>query len=235
MPNQLLKTSHDNENRRYRHIALAMAIGIHAIAMHVLFPGSPLTSIPASPNAERPALSVQLFPRQADKPAISTSTSPSIATSQARVTPRMTETNSRISPQSSSDSQTTTSANAKDAASEQNAAAPASAYPPISAEDILQSMRRDIGKIDRELRQAYPVRPKLDSPLPQSRFEQALSAAGVQRSLETETITLVDGRKMTRVKGPNGTYCVISEVSNGSDGRDSMKDGIRSKTVNCPS
>ncbi|CAN5187349.1 hypothetical protein BH11PSE11_BH11PSE11_19740 [soil metagenome] len=213
------------------HVALATTIGVHVLVLYGLVSGLRPSFIH---EARRVALVVQLTPEanhRGDLPA--SASAPTVKERKATPVTMEGPTKERLpkdirsTPPASTASPVITT--------EQQVVEPNAAPLNLSADEILQNSRNAIGKIDRELRQAYPVRSPIDKPLPQSRFEQALSAAGVQRSLDTETIVLADGRRMTKVKGPNGTYCVISEVNNGADGRDSMKDGVRSKTVNCPS
>jgi hypothetical protein len=90
---------------------------------------------------------------------------------------------------------------------------------------------RDIGKIDREIRNAHP---KLPAPTPktdQSRFEKAIAAAAKPRATIMETVTLSDGRKMTKVAGPNGSYCVMADASNLND---HLPGGVRTQVTTCP-
>lgn len=99
---------------------------------------------------------------------------------------------------------------------------------------MILNAKRDIGKIDQELRKAYPT---LSNPTPdtaQSRFEKALAAAAKPRSLTTEAYTLADGRKMTKVIGPAGTYCISTELAHGSDGIDHLQNGMKTRTTTCP-
>lgn len=104
----------------------------------------------------------------------------------------------------------------------------------MRVDNMILNAKRDIGKIDRELRKAYPTLSNPTSDTAQSRFEKALAAAAKPRSLTTEDFTLADGRKMTKVIGPAGTYCIFSELASASDGIDHLQNGMKTRTTSCP-
>ncbi|NMM27784.1 MAG: hypothetical protein HHJ12_10990 [Glaciimonas sp.] len=104
----------------------------------------------------------------------------------------------------------------------------------IHVDSMILNAKRDIGKIDRDLRKAFP---SLSEPTPntaQSKFEKALAAAAKPRSTMTETYTLADGRKMTKILGPGGTYCTFSESAGAADGIDHIQNGMKARVTNCP-
>jgi hypothetical protein len=120
-------------------------------------------------------------------------------------------------------------------------AAPVPAAP--SADQILQQARKDLGKIDRDLRKEFPGAPiKAPVDTPQSRlekgFEEAAELAPPKWYEAPKIKEIIDpggyGRKRYRVTTAGGTYCVTYESNHAPDGLDSMKNGIRPKITNCP-
>lgn len=121
--------------------------------------------------------------------------------------------------------------------------APAAAPAMHSAGDILQQAKRDLGKIDRDLRRAYPgARIEAPASTRQTRLEQGFADAAdaaPNRWFEAPKITAIQdpggyGRRRYRVVTAGGTYCVTYESNHAPDGRDSMKDGIKPKITTCP-
>lgn len=121
--------------------------------------------------------------------------------------------------------------------------APAAAPAAHSAGDILQQAKRDLGKIDRDLRTAYPgARIEVPASTRQTRLEQGFADAAdaaPNRWFEAPKITAIQdpggyGRRRYRVVTAGGTYCVTYESNHAPDGRDSMKDGIKPKITTCP-
>jgi len=49
-----------------------------------------------------------------------------------------------------------------------------------------------------------------------------------------EQVTSADGRVMTKVHGPAGTYCGYKETNGLTGGRDPFRDGIKTKVSTCP-
>ncbi len=122
-------------------------------------------------------------------------------------------------------------------------AAPAAAASARSADDILRQARRDIGKIDRELRQASlnrQIQAPADTKLTrlQKGFADAAAAVPPKWFEAPKVEEIVDeggyGRKRYRVSTAGGTYCVTYEGVNAPDGIDIMKNGIQSKFTTCP-
>jgi len=107
----------------------------------------------------------------------------------------------------------------------------------------LQQAKRDRGKIDRDLRRAYPAA-RIEAPAStrQTRLEQGFADAAdaaPNRWFEAPKISAIQdpggvGRRRYRVVTAGGTYCVTYESNNAPDGRDSMKDGIKPKITTCP-
>ena len=97
-----------------------------------------------------------------------------------------------------------------------------------------EGIRRDIGRIDRELRKESPQGSYLGNKNSSTKLEKAIGAAAMPRSVTTETTVSADGRTITKVKGPYGTYCVMLESNSGSDGIDHIQNGVRSKQTTCP-
>ncbi|MES2016512.1 MAG: hypothetical protein V4484_08445 [Pseudomonadota bacterium] len=112
-----------------------------------------------------------------------------------------------------------------------------------SAEQMLQQARRDLGKIDRDLRKEFPgSRIKAPSDSPQLRLAKGIEHAAEMappRWFEAPKVTeIIDpggyGRRRYRVITGGGTYCVTYESNHAPDGLDTMKNGIKPKITNCP-
>jgi hypothetical protein len=118
---------------------------------------------------------------------------------------------------------------------------PASSSRP-SAEDMVDAARRDIGKIDHELRKDSPP-PKepaaaATKPSMQQTLEKALATPAEPHAAKPgettmEEITRPDGQRVTKVTGPNGTYCVTQISVGNTKGEDIMQKGAVSRTTSC--
>ncbi len=109
--------------------------------------------------------------------------------------------------------------------------------PPVpgpTAVDILSNAKRDIGKIDRDLRKSFPKLLEAAPDSMQSRLEKGIAAAGKPNAPRMEEIISPDGQRMTKVTGPDGSYCVRKAGAGATDGLDSIQNGVRAKTTNCP-
>ena len=98
------------------------------------------------------------------------------------------------------------------------------------ANSLILNALRSVGKIDRELRHAHPKLPDMTPDTQQSRLEKGIGAAAKTGSM-VETITLSDGRKMTKVTGPHGSYCAMVDPSNKND---HLAGGVRTQVTTCP-
>ena len=72
-----------------------------------------------------------------------------------------------------------------------------------------------------------------------TKLGQGIKAAYRGGGTTTTTITLPDGRVLTKVVGPGGTYCASKDSVGATAGRDQIKDGVRdhmklSVTGDCP-
>lgn len=82
---------------------------------------------------------------------------------------------------------------------------PALTTPDVGA--MIDAAKRNIGSIDRELRQALPSRgTTFSSP---SSLEKGISAAGASRGIVTQELMLGDGRRVTKVITSSGIYCIF--------------------------
>ncbi|GAC1326534.1 MAG: hypothetical protein NVS3B11_21370 [Collimonas sp.] len=116
-----------------------------------------------------------------------------------------------------------------------------------SAEDMVDVAKRNVGKIDRELRKdsppasepASPAGTAVAAPTRQQILEKALAGPVAQKETpkpgETtmEDITRPDGQRVTKVTGPNGTYCVTQISVGNTKGEDIMQKGAVSRTTSC--
>lgn len=110
---------------------------------------------------------------------------------------------------------------------------PSPAPGPLRMDDIIQNAKRDIGKIDKELRKSHPSFMPMPPTSTQSRLEKGIAAAGKPVSRTLAERTLSDGRRITKVSGPNGIYCVTHDSVGAAGGIDVMQRGIAAKVTNC--
>jgi hypothetical protein len=112
-----------------------------------------------------------------------------------------------------------------------------------STYDMLQQARKDIGKIDKDLRRQFPGAPiKAPADSPQIRLvkgiEHAAEMAPPKWFEAPKVQEIIDpggyGRKRYRVITANGTYCITVESNHAPDGLDVIKNGIKPKLTNCP-
>lgn len=122
-------------------------------------------------------------------------------------------------------------------------APPAEAPQTASAYEMMQQARKDLGKIDKDLRNEFPGAPiKAPADSPQIRFERGIEHAAEMappKWFEAPKIReLIDpggyGRRRYRVITAKGTYCVTYESNHAPDGLDSVKNGIKPKLTSCP-
>lgn len=112
-----------------------------------------------------------------------------------------------------------------------------------SVADMLQRARKDIGKIDKDLRKEFPgARIKAPKDSPQLRLARGIEHAAEMappRWYEPAKIKeIIDpgpyGRRRYRVVTAFGTYCATYESNRSPDGRDVMQKGPTPKLTNCP-
>ena len=117
---------------------------------------------------------------------------------------------------------------------------PASSGRP-SAEGMVEAAKRDAGKIDRDLRKdAPPKDAKTAEPTMQQKLEMGLAPPAPPppsspKDTTMEDITLPNGQRVTKVTGPNGTYCVTQISVGNTKGEDIMQKGAISRTTSCGS
>lgn len=113
---------------------------------------------------------------------------------------------------------------------------PSAAAPSLpSAGEMIRNATRDIGRLDKEMRKSYPSLPQSPPKTVQSQLEKGIAAAGRPTTQTMEAKTLADGRRITKVSGPGGTYCVTHDSVANSGGIDQMQNGIQGKVTNCDS
>lgn len=121
-------------------------------------------------------------------------------------------------------------------------APPAAAAAPPSAFEMLQQAKRSVGKIDQDLRKAYPGQP-ITAPVSNgaTRLAKGLQDAAdlaPNKWYEAPKVTeIIDpgpyGRRRYRVVGSKRVYCITVESNHAPDGIDQMQKGIQQKTTNC--
>lgn len=100
------------------------------------------------------------------------------------------------------------------------------------AAGLIAEAMRNAGRIDRELRHGAP---ELSQPKPrslQSTLQKGFAAAARPGNAGMEEVVLPDGRRMTKVVGPSGTYCVMRE-SAAAIGIDPQR-GAQTMVTTCP-
>ncbi|MEJ7805035.1 MAG: hypothetical protein WKG03_03820 [Telluria sp.] len=123
------------------------------------------------------------------------------------------------------------------------ASEPAVQAPPTkSAYDVMQQARRDIGKIDQEIKKEFPEQ-RIKKPLdtPQARlekgFELASELAPPKWYEPAKVKELIDpggyGRKRYRVITARGTYCMTYESAHSPNGKDPFTRGSQPKLSSC--
>ncbi len=112
-----------------------------------------------------------------------------------------------------------------------------------SAYDMLERARKDIGKIDKDLRKEFPgARIKAPKDSPQLRLERGIELANELAPPKwyqpAKVKEIIDpgqyGRRRYRVTTAFGTYCTTYESIQAPDGRDIMQKGFQAKHTNCP-
>ena len=112
-----------------------------------------------------------------------------------------------------------------------------------SVDDILARARKDIGKIDKDLRKEFPgARIKAPRDSPQLRLERGIELANELAPPKwyepAKVKEIIDpgqyGRKRYRITTAFGTYCTTYESNRAPDGRDVMQKGPQPKHTNCP-
>ncbi|MEN9868382.1 MAG: hypothetical protein RL748_3972 [Pseudomonadota bacterium] len=95
----------------------------------------------------------------------------------------------------------------------------------------------ELARAAEEIRKQAPLNSQVQK-YERKESKLALGIAGAYRgdngSETTEQIDLGDGRFMTKVRGPLGTYCVYKETMAVSGGRDQSQSGVRTKVTTCP-
>lgn len=108
---------------------------------------------------------------------------------------------------------------------------------PITGAGLPRLSYAEVAKIDEALRKQAPPNVQIQKyERKESRLAQGIAGAyrGDNGGETTEQIDLGDGRFMTKVHGPIGTYCVYKETMAVSGGRDQIQSGVRTKVTTCP-
>lgn len=108
---------------------------------------------------------------------------------------------------------------------------------PITGAGLPRLSYAEVAKIAEELHKQAPPNVQVQK-YERKESRLALGIAGAYRGDNggetTEQIDLGDGRFMTKVRGPLGTYCVYKETMAVSGGRDQIQSGVRTKVTTCP-
>ena len=90
------------------------------------------------------------------------------------------------------------------------------------------------GKVDRDLRQQLPRHLHKGSQVSAPQLGKAIEAAALKAANTTEEVTFPDGRRMTKVYGPTGTYCIFTRSVGTTAGLDVIQDGMQQFSGTCP-
>ncbi len=95
--------------------------------------------------------------------------------------------------------------------------------------------RRSAGAVDKQLRkEAWNPRDKKIANERTLLAEKLASAYTGSDGMTQESVTLDDGRVMTRIRtGAGTTFCAVKESNGLTGGRDPFRDGIRTKITTC--
>ena len=113
--------------------------------------------------------------------------------------------------------------------------------PSLDAEELISSLRRDIGKIDRDLRKEHPNLPGAKAAASETKLARDIAATGkitggalVAPQIEELKPSDGSGRRMYKVSFPGGHYCVTAESVGRRDGYDLSQSFHKAKVTNCP-
>ncbi len=222
-PNRKTNNHHHAKNHAAVWIALLLTGAVHIAAFHAVF-RTPLPLLAREKKTDM--LTVRLHPippQQKDSP------------HSAPMFPVPDKHTADIKPAKKPDEKQAASSNDAATVQEMNApsSTPAIASPSIHVDDMIESAKRSIGKIDKDLRKDAPWATPAPSKPAQSPLEKAIVSAGKPASPTLAEKTLSDGRRVTKVSGPGGTYCVLHGTVAASGGVDQIQHGIQSKVTNC--
>jgi hypothetical protein len=117
---------------------------------------------------------------------------------------------------------------------------PGSVPPAVpGAGELVQNAKRDVGKIDRELRKAHPQLPQTVYDSVQSKLANGIAAAAKRSWISGATTEEIfspngTGRRMYKIVTPAGFYCVTYESDSAAAGDDTMQHGVQKIISNCP-
>lgn len=108
-----------------------------------------------------------------------------------------------------------------------------------SADELIMNAKRDVGKIDRELRKAHPQLPQALHDSVPSRLAKGIASAAKRSWLSAATTEEIlspsgAGRRMYRINTPAGDYCVTYESDSAAAGVDTMQHGVQQIISTCP-
>ena len=107
-----------------------------------------------------------------------------------------------------------------------------SAAEPEQVNGLADTVRRDLGKVDRDLRKDQRRTEPASAVSPTVRLGRAI-AASARPAWGMDEKTFADGRRVTRVRSLLGDYCVITEGAGATDGRDHVPNGNGVTRTNC--
>jgi hypothetical protein len=214
-------------------LALSLAVALHLVAIYFF---SIAIRTPANAELPRTRLAVHLVPlperervpqtrdqstprtpvkRATSPPVTGKSNAPAVSTRKAQPPSPPASPRDRIAPDDS------------------NTTAPATPSTGELTDDLLARAKRDVGKIDRDLRNASPKYLQGPHDSPQRRLERGIAAAGKVGEHTLLEKVYPNGRRVTKVSGPGGEYCVTYEGVGATDGVDQIQRGIHGKVIGC--
>ncbi|HWW05944.1 hypothetical protein [Collimonas sp.] len=214
-----------------RRITLAFTIALHFLGIYLWVS---MMNRPTMSQAENPTILLHLFTLPLQQPAARQS----VARTRSLLpqsTPKNKQQNAPhapaadVPPQSSSDISNPAAASH----TEDSYSSDTTSSKPISTEQMILNAKRDVGKIDRDLRKAFPKLPETAPDTAQSRMAKGIAAAGKGKWGRMEERVLPGGRRITNIVTPLGTYCVTYEGAAAADGVDQMQRGVQQKISSC--
>ncbi|MFC3376856.1 hypothetical protein ACFOLJ_13435 [Rugamonas sp. CCM 8940] len=101
------------------------------------------------------------------------------------------------------------------------------------ADSLAERAKKSVGAIDRDLRNKSLNMSDRKPAAEQTALARNVASAFKTQNTTIEEILMADGRRMSKIHTPHGSYCAYMESNAITGGRDPFKDGVRTKISNC--
>lgn len=109
------------------------------------------------------------------------------------------------------------------------------APPARFTDQVMEQARRDLGKIDRELRKGSLNMAEREPVVYAAKRSSLIAGAYIGHDADRiEETTFADGRRMSKVTRGGKSFCVYKESNGLVGGRDVFRDGVRTMVTSCP-